>query len=47
MCFAVKIFDHGIWVNGDSVRAIRGEYRTGDKVTLNNCVWLVVAGVDR
>ena len=42
MCFAIEIFEKDIWVNGEKVKAIRGEYSPGEVVKKDNIIYLVV-----
>ena len=42
MCFAIEIFKDGVWVNGEKIKAIPGEYKPGDIVEKDNATYLIV-----
>lgn len=42
MCFAIEIIKNGVWVNGEKVKAIRGEYSPGEIVEKDNATYLIV-----
>lgn len=42
MCFAIEIFKNGVWINGEKIKAIRGEYSPGEIAEKDNIIYLVV-----
>lgn len=42
MCFAIETIKDNVWVNGEKVKAIRGEYKPGEIVEKDTIIYLVV-----